>query len=126
MRPDTKKKVLIIEDDESMIILERKLLEAHGYEVITAGDAKEGLRLAVDEKPDVILMDIRLPSKKRGIGAARILRNQDSTREIPIIFVTGYSQGQETKEVQNISKCTYITKPFENSDLLAAIAACIA
>jgi CheY-like chemotaxis protein len=115
------KKILIIEDDETMLILEKKLLTASGYEVIGAQDAKEGLKLATQEKPDLILMDIRLPSKKRGIGAARILRNQEETRDTPIIFVTGYSQGQETKEVQNISNCSYLIKPFENSDLLKMI-----
>ena len=110
------KKILIVEDDETMLILEKKLLTASGYEVIGTRDAK-----ATQEKPDLILMDIRLPSKKRGIGTARILRNQEETRDTPIIFVTGYSQGQETKEVQNISNCSYLLKPFENSDLLKMI-----
>lgn len=117
-----KKKILIIEDDGSIRRLERKLLEAHGYEVIESKEAKEGTALAIAEKPDLILMDIRLPSKKRGIGAARILRKHHETRDIPIVFVTGYQQGEETKEVANIPNCSYITKPFENKDLLGVIA----
>jgi twitching motility two-component system response regulator PilH len=119
------KKILIVEDDESMAFLEKKLLTAHGYEVVSASNAKDGLEAAAKERPDLILMDVRLPSKKRGIGTARILRNQEETRGIPIVFVTGYSQGQETKEVQNITNSSYIIKPFENDDLLKVIASYI-
>ncbi len=112
------KKILIIEDDDSMRVLERKILESSGYSVIEAENAKEGTVLAVREKPDLVIMDIRLPSKKRGIGAARILRNQKETSNVPIIFVTGYTQGEQAKEVQNIPNCGYIVKPFENSEFL--------
>ncbi|MBN3040889.1 MAG: response regulator [Candidatus Omnitrophica bacterium] len=115
------KKILIIEDDKSMRFLEKKLLESNGYEVIEACDAKEGNKMAIDEQPDLILMDIRLPSKKRGIGAARIIRNQKETSHIPILFVTAYSKGEQTKEVQNIPNCGYITKPFDNSQFLNSI-----
>jgi len=116
-----KKKILIIEDDDSMRKLERKVLEAHGYEVLEAKNAKEGTALATAEQPNLIVMDIRLPSKKRGIGAARILRSQEATSRIPIVFVTGYRKGEETKEVTNIPNCGYITKPFENEDFLRII-----
>tara|TARA_Y100000031_G_C8026008_1_gene294913 strand:+ start:26 stop:394 length:369 start_codon:yes stop_codon:yes gene_type:complete len=116
-----KKKILIIEDDDSMRKVERKLLELSGYEVFEASNAKDGNALAVKEKPNLILMDIRLPSKKRGIGAAKILRKQEQTSDIPIIFVTGYKKGEETKEIQGIANSGYITKPFESNDLLKAI-----
>ena len=116
-----KKKILIIEDDDSMRGLEKKLLEAHGFEVLEATTAKEGTDLAINNNPDLILMDIRLPSKKRGIGAAKILRSHEQTANIPIVFVTGYNRGEDTAEVQNIPNCGYIVKPFENEDFLATI-----
>lgn len=116
------KKILIIEDDNAMRRLEKKVLESHGYQVLEARDAKQGTATAIAEKPDLILMDIRLPSKKRGIGAARILRSHQETRDTPIVFVTGYRQGEETKEVANIPNCSYIVKPFDNKDLLSVIA----
>ena len=122
MDEDNKKKILIIEDDDSMRGLEKKLLQAHGYEVLEASDAKEGTAIAVENQPDLILMDIRLPSKKRGIGAAKIIRNREETSHIPIVFVTGYSKGEDTVEIQNIPNCGYIVKPFENDDFLATIA----
>ena len=116
-----KKKVLIVEDRLAVCTLEKRLLEASGYEVITADNAKDGVALATEQRPDIILMDIRLPSKKRGIGAARLLRKNKRTRDVPIIFVTGYIDGDETKEVRNITNCSYLEKPFEIETLLAEI-----
>ena len=115
------KKVLIIEDDAEMRALEKIVLEERGYEVLEAGNAKEGLALSLESLPDVIIMDVRLPSKKRGIGAAKQLRDNDKTREIPIIFVTGYAEGKDSTEVQNITNSSYITKPFEINALVAEI-----
>ena len=112
MKDNIKKRILIIEDDFEMRRLEKDLLETAGYEVLESGNAKDGVKLAVKEKPDLVLMDVRLPSKKKGIGAARILRNDEGTRDIPIIFVTAYAEGENTREIKNITGCEYITKPF--------------
>ena len=106
-----KKRILIVEDEPEFRKLEREILELMGHEVIEAGDAKEGIETAIREKPDLILMDVRLPCKKRGIGTARILRNNEVTRDIPIIFVTAYLD-ECNDEVQNVPNCGYITKPF--------------
>ena len=69
------KKILIVEDDINIREVEKGLLESRGYQVLEAGSAKDGVALALSERPDLILMDIRLPSKKRGIGAARNIRD---------------------------------------------------
>jgi two-component system cell cycle response regulator DivK len=116
-----KKRILVVEDDFEMRKLEKELLETAGYEILEAGNAKDGIAVAVKERPDLILMDIRLPSKKRGIGAARILRKDERTRGIPIIFVTGYTEGEDTEEVKNIANCEYVTKPFRMRALLKAV-----
>ncbi len=108
-----KKKILIVEDDADFRQIEKKLLEDMGYEIIEASNAKSGVRLAIENKPDLILMDMRLPYKKRGIGAARMLRKNDDTRDIPIIFVTGYAPGEYANDVRHIPNCGYLTKPFE-------------
>jgi two-component system phosphate regulon response regulator PhoB len=111
-----RKKILIIEDDDDFRQIERVMLEQMGYQVIEAAAANEGIDLAIAEMPDLILMDIRLPYKKRGIGTARMLRGNEKTRGIPIIFVTAYAQGEYADEVRHIANCGYITKPFERSD----------
>jgi CheY-like chemotaxis protein len=108
-----KKVILIIEDDDDFRLIEKTCLEKMGYEIIEASSAEDGIDLAIEKKPDLILMDIRLPYKKRGIGAARILRNNEDTRDIPIIFVTAYAAGEYADEIGHIPNCGYITKPFE-------------
>ncbi|MFC1479918.1 response regulator [Candidatus Omnitrophota bacterium] len=107
-----KRRILIVEDNFEVRQLEKDLLERSGYEILEAKNAKDGIALAIGEKPDLILMDIRLPSKKKGIGAARILRSNEKTRDIPIVFVTGYDIGEDTNEIKNIPNCGYITKPI--------------
>jgi len=118
---ESKKKILIVEDNSEMRALERNVLQHAGYEVFEADKADIGISLATDEMPDVILMDIRLPYKTRGIGAAKILRRDERTKDIPIIFVTAYGEWEHTKEVENITRTSYITKPFIVDDLLQAI-----
>jgi two-component system cell cycle response regulator DivK len=115
------KKVLIIEDNVDMRVLERTVLEERGYEVLEADNAKDGITLAIESVPDIILMDIRLPSKKRGIGAAKILRENEKTRNIPIIFVTGYPGVQDSGEIEHIDNCSYMAKPVELKELIKKI-----
>lgn len=115
------KKVLIVEDNKEMRYLERDILEAEGYTVLEAAKAQEGVDIAVKEVPDIIIMDIRLPSKKRGIGAAHILRKDKRTENIPIIFVTAYDKAEDAKEVANISNTSFLAKPFEIEEFLKQI-----
>ncbi len=115
------KKILIIEDESDLREMEKENLQTAGYKVFEAGNAKDGVELAVKERPDVILMDIRLPYKKRGIGAAKMLRNTEETKDTPIIFVTGYPMWEQSAEVKNIANCAYITKPFDIRTLITQI-----
>ncbi|MFH1772533.1 MAG: response regulator [Candidatus Omnitrophota bacterium] len=121
MDQEGNKTILIVEDDDSVRTLEKDFLKKRGYEILEAATAKDGINLALSENPDLILMDVRLPNKKRGIGAARIIRNNEKTKGVPIIFVTAYEKGNYTKEITNIPNCAYITKPFEVGELLKLI-----
>jgi CheY-like chemotaxis protein len=107
-----KKKVLIIEDNERNLTLEKDLLEVAGFEVFTAVNAQSGIIIARKEKPGVILMDIRLPDM-RGTEAAEKLRADDTTRDIPIVFVTASVLGEELKKVMGFSNSGYISKPID-------------
>jgi CheY-like chemotaxis protein len=115
------KKILIVEDDQNVRELEKNLLESRGYRVIEAGNANEGIALAEKEVPDLVIMDIRLPSKKRGIGAARIIRSRKETANVPILFVTGYVGGDQTREISNIDNSAYLLKPFKAEDLIRLV-----
>ncbi|MFH1665071.1 MAG: response regulator [Candidatus Omnitrophota bacterium] len=110
--------ILIVEDNYECRRMEKDILAAAGYDVLEAKDAKTGIALAQEKIPDLIIMDIRLPSKKRGIGAVKILRKDKETSHIPVIFVTGYAQGEQTTEVRNIDNFSYLVKPFEPKTLV--------
>jgi CheY-like chemotaxis protein len=107
---ESKKKVLIIEDEARNMKLEKDLLEMAGYEVLTADNAEQGIVLAKEQKPDVIVSDYQLPGIN-GIQAQQILAADDKTKNIPLGFVTA-SVTQEQKEILASSGCKVIAKPI--------------
>lgn len=84
---ETKRKLLIIEDDPGNLKLERDILIIGGFEVIAADNAEDGIVMALREQPDAIIMDYLLPGMN-GVDAAKILIENEKTRHIPIVFVT--------------------------------------
>ncbi len=115
------KRILIIENDDKMRRFLIEVLESPDYEILETDNSKEGTALALGEDLDLVVIDIKLPSKKRGIGIARAMRHNEKSCDVPIIFVTGYAHGKETTEVRNIKKHTYITKPFDVKDFIAEV-----
>ena len=107
-----KKKVLIIEDNEKNRMLEKDLLEIEGFEVLEAKDATSGIALAQKEKPDGILMDVRLPDM-RGTQAAMKLRQDPEVCSIPIIFVTASVIGEGMEEIRAFPNTMFLTKPID-------------
>ncbi len=115
------KTILIVDDNDSVRSVEKDLLEAHGYTVLEADTARDAIEKAIGNRVDLVIMDIRLPNKKRGIGAAKILRKNEKTSDVPIIFVTGYSEGKDAEEISGIPNHVYLMKPFKVSELLGII-----
>jgi len=115
-----KSKILIIEDEKELINGLKLNLVFEGYDVIWALDGEEGLRRALKEAPDLVLLDIMLP-KKDGLDVCRELRGQNVT--IPIIMLT--AKGEEVDKVVGleIGADDYITKPFSVKELLARVKA---
>jgi two-component system, cell cycle response regulator DivK len=105
------KKALIVDDNGNNLMLEKDLLEVAGFEVFVAQDASSGITLARQEKPDIIIMDVRLPDM-RGPEAARILRKNIDTSLIPIIFVTASVMAEGKEELINITNSGFIGKPI--------------
>ena len=103
------KKALVVDDNANNLTLEKDLLEIAGYQVFVAEDASSGIAIAVKNKPDVILMDVRLPDM-RGSEAAMILRQDKKTRTIPIVFVTASVLAENKEEIKNISNSGFIGK----------------
>ena len=106
-----KKKILVVDDNGSNLMLEKDILEVAGFEVFVAESASSAIAIARKEKPDIILMDVRLPDM-RGSEAAMILRQDKETSEIPIIFVTASVMAEGKDEIKNISNSGFIGKPI--------------
>ena len=106
-----KKKVLVVDDNKNNLMLEKDLLEVAGFEVFEAENAAEGIASARKVKPDIIIMDVRLPDM-RGSEAARILREDKETSDIPIVFVTASVMAGEREEINAITNSGFIGKPI--------------
>ena len=106
-----RKKALVIDDNANNLLLEKDLLEVAGFEVFEAETAAIGIAIARKEKPDIIIMDVRLPDM-RGSEAARILREDKETSGIPIVFVTASVMAGERDEINAITNSGFIGKPI--------------
>jgi len=114
------KKVLIVDDNMNNLTLEKDLLEVAGFEVFTAQDASGGIAIARKEKPDIVIMDVRLPDM-RGSEAAIILRQDKETSDIPIVFVTASVLAEGKEEIKNITNSGFIGKPINTRTFVKEI-----
>ena len=105
------RKVLVVDDNANNLMLEKDLLQIAGFEVFEAETATIGIAIARKEKPDVIVMDVRLPDM-RGSEAAKILRRHEETRSIPVVFVTASVMPEGKAEIKAITNTGFIGKPI--------------
>ncbi len=115
-----KKRALIVDDNGNNLLLEKDLLEVAGFEVFVAQDASSGIAIARKEKPDIIIMDVRLPDM-RGSEAARILRQDKETNGIPIVFVTASVMSEDLAELKPITNSGFIGKPINTRTFVTEI-----
>ena len=112
--------ILIIEDDATMLRGLKDNFEYQGYRVLTATDGEEGLNAALDEKPDLMILDIMLP-KINGYEICRLIRKEGL--EMPIIMLTAKGEESDIVLGLNLGADDYVTKPFSIKELLARTAA---
>jgi CheY-like chemotaxis protein len=103
--------VLIVEDEPLNLELEKALFKAASYTVLEAGNAKEGIAIAQDKKPDVIIVDYQMP-KIDGAQFIKMLKQDQRTQGIPCIIVTASTTEEERKKLKSSEACGYITKPI--------------
>lgn len=121
MAEDTVKKRLLVVDDEQDMLLAIKLrLEASGYDVHTATDGLTGLNLARTLKPDLIILDIMLP-KMNGYKISRFLKYDEEYKHIPVIMLTALSGDDDRTTGVETGANAYITKPFETQQLIDTV-----
>ena len=111
---------MVVDDNENSLLLAKDLLEVAGYEVFKAENASIGIAIAKRERLDVIVMDIRLPDM-RGSEAARILRHDKATCDVPIIFVTASVLIEDQDEIKDISHSGFIGKPINTRTFASEI-----
>lgn len=114
------KKILVIDDLPENVFMLQDRLEHEGFEVLTAYDGYTGIDKAKSELPDLILLDIMMPDIT-GLEVCKILVNEPTTKEIPIILVTAKSGAEDTKEGLEAGAFDYIKKPFNRIELLARV-----
>ena len=113
-------KVLIIEDDPTMLVALRDNFEFKGYKVITAPDGEKGLNAALAARPDLIILDIMLP-RINGYEICRLIRQEKL--DMPIIMLTAKGEESDIVLGLNLGADDYVTKPFSIKELLARAAA---
>ena len=112
--------VLIVEDNERNLKLVRDVLQVKGYSTIEAGTAEDGIKLASEKKPDLILMDIQLPGMN-GIDALKVLRKDPATAKIPVVAVTASVMQQDRKHITEAGFDGYVGKPINVKEFLEAV-----
>jgi CheY-like chemotaxis protein len=113
-------KVMVVDDELEMIEFIKTGLEPFGYEIINTNDALEAIQLAHDVLPDLIVLDYMMPgidgySIYKGLNVSKI------TRDIPVIFITGYMTPQITAKILQTKAFCYLAKPFDIDDLMDRI-----
>jgi len=114
------KRILIVEDNDLSLVLLNDLLEVHGYEILKTGQGLEAIKLAQDNKPDLILMDIQLPDLS-GLDVARLLKRDNQTKCIPIIAVTAFAMSGDKAKALESGCDAYISKPVILHNLLRMV-----
>ena len=106
------KRALVIEDNEDNMELMTFILEANGYHTVRASTGKQGIELALKEKPDFILLDIQLPDIM-GTEVLQIIRKSELGQNIPIIAVTSYAMAGDRERLLAAGCNGYIEKPID-------------
>ena len=113
-------KILIIEDDRAYIENITILLEEEGFNVVSATNGFDGIDLAKNENPNLIICDIMLPDID-GYSILKELRKREKTKFIPFIFLTAKAEMNDLRVGMNLGADDYVTKPFRTDDLLIAV-----
>jgi len=114
------KKLLLIADDPNLIFLVKDYLELRGYEVITAGNGREALKLLERDTPNMIICDVMMPEMD-GYSFVKRVRENFKTNWIPVLFLSAKGQSQDRVKGLNTGADVYMVKPFEPDELVAQI-----
>ena len=114
------KKILVVDDEPEILEMTQKRLEKSGYKVFTASGGREGIKKAVEEKPDLILSDIIMPDVD-GFTMLRELKNNASTSSIPVVMLSAKGEADSLIKGSNFGAVDYFIKPCDWDELLKYI-----
>ncbi len=112
--------ILVVDDSPTELKIVTRTLQNKGYRIVTAIDGEEALLKAVNEKPNLIVLDVVLP-KKNGFQVCRQLKNTADTKDIKIILLTSKSQDSDRFWGMKQGADAYVTKPFMEEELLTSV-----
>ena len=116
----TQRKILIVEDEESLLKLESILLTTRGYQVIGVSDGLTALRKIEQERPDLVLLDIMMPGIDGFEVCSRIKENPE-TRSIPVVMLTAKKSSADQAKGLEVGADAYVTKPFKSGRIIEII-----
>src|SRR5919112_5318347 len=114
------KTVLVIDDNNDIRENTAEILELAGYKTFTAENGRQGVDVAIKEKPSLIVCDIMMPELD-GYGVLHLLRKNPDTQNIPFIFLTAKTERSDLRKGMEMGADDYVTKPFEDIELLNAV-----
>ncbi len=120
MSEDTKKTLLIVDDDIFLVDIMAFTLKQSGFEIIKAHNGKEALDIVAKQKVDLVLTDIMMPIMD-GFELAKKLKENESTQNLPIIFLTAKSNIEDKNKSETLGVNDYVVKPFNLKDLVSRI-----
>jgi CheY-like chemotaxis protein len=115
-----RKKILVADDEENIRLLVGNML-GKDYEVLGAGDGREAVSMALQQKPDLILMDILMP-RMDGYTACNKIKNDPLTKDIPVVMLSAIGHELNMELARQMGASDYITKPFQPADLRNTVA----
>jgi len=118
------KRILVVDDDESIRALEERILKREGYEVVTAPDGFTAMSLYKNQNFDLVLLDIMMPGMD-GFKVGQTIRQVDKEKPVPVIFISAKTDGASMKEGFQSGGKVYLTKPFTAQQLLQVVRAMI-
>ncbi len=114
------KRILVVDDEKLIVTMLTDILQAHGFQVLTAQDGDEGLKLARSEQPDLIILDVMMP-KLDGFKVARLLKFDRNFQHIPIIVLTAKAGAGDPQVSKTVGADVHLTKPVDPKLLVAQV-----
>ncbi|MEE4212639.1 MAG: response regulator [Parvularcula sp.] len=115
-----RKTILVVEDNELNMKLFHDLLEVQGYDILQTGSGDDAFRMAMEHRPDLILMDIQLPEKS-GLDVTREIKAEPAIRDIPVIAVTAFAMKDDEERIRAAGCDDYLAKPISVTAFLEKV-----